>query len=64
MWCIVWSYGSVMVVLDDGCSFSPLPYAFLQKYHHVVFGTTARLLVSINRGRVVCKGVQFETWLI
>lgn len=34
----------LLVVLDDDCAFS----SFLQKYHHVVFGTTARLLVSIN----------------
>lgn len=35
-------------MLDDDCSFSPVSPAFLQNYHHVVFGTTARLLVSIS----------------
>lgn len=34
--------------MDDGCSFSSIPHVFLQKYHHVVIGTTARLLVSIS----------------
>lgn len=38
-------------MLDDDCSFSPTYPALLQKYHHVVFGTTARLLVSINGGK-------------
>lgn len=49
------------MVLDDDCAFSSL----LQKYHHVVFGTTARLPVSINGEKeMVCKGVQFWTQLI
>lgn len=38
-------------MLDDDCSFSPVSPALLQKYHHVVFGTTARLLVSISEER-------------
>lgn len=43
-------------MLDDDCTFS----SFLQKYHHVVFGTTARLLVSINgekNGMQRCAGL-------
>lgn len=36
------------MMMDDGCSFPSIPHVFLQKYHHVVIGTTARLLVSIS----------------
>lgn len=34
--------------MNDDCSFSPVSPALLQKYRRVVFGTTARLLVSIS----------------
>lgn len=41
------------MVLDDDCTFP----SFLQKYHHVVFGTTARLLVSTDGEKEGCAKV-------
>jgi len=44
-------------MVGNDCSFSPVSPALLQKHHHLVFGTAARLLVSISGEEEGCAEV-------